>query len=79
MRKSTYLAAAVAAAIGGSVFAAEVTLYGIVDLGLVYQSVDDDITGQDRTDSLEMKSGFQSGSRFGFKGIEQISKDLTER
>ena len=52
------------------------TLYGIVDLGLVYQSVDDDITGQDRTDSLEMKSGFQSGSRFGFKGIEQISPDL---
>lgn len=76
MKKSTCLAAVVAAALGGSVFAAELTLYGIVDLGLVYQSVDDDIAGQDRTDSLEMKSGFQSGSRFGFKGIEQISPDL---
>ena len=55
--------------------AADVTLYGKIDGGLNYthQKVD----GSTATDSFEARSGQNSGSRFGLKGTEQISEDLT--
>ena len=54
----------------GAVYAADVTLYGVVDLGLKYSHVDADQSGVDAVDKLEMKSGSQSGSRFGIKGLK---------
>ena len=54
----------------------DVTLYGVVDLGLKYSHVDADQSGVDAVDKLEMKSGSQSGSRFGIKGAEDVGNGL---
>ncbi len=73
--KKTLAAVAVLGAFAGTALAADVTLYGKIDGGLNYthQKVD----GSTGTDSFEARSGQNSGSRFGLKGTEQISEDLT--
>ena len=80
MFKKTIAALAVAGAFGamaaGTAYAADVTLYGVVDLGLKYSHVDADQSGVDAVDKLEMKSGSQSGSRFGIKGAEDVGNGL---
>ena len=40
--KKTFVAAAVLGALAGSAFAADVTLYGVIDTGLNYSHVDTD-------------------------------------
>lgn len=82
--KKTLAAVAVLGAFAGSALAADVTLYGKIDTGLMYSNtkVDQIIDGQGNTDSVsddgfQMKSGINSGSRFGIKGSEQISDGLT--
>lgn len=75
MFKKTLAAVAVLGAFAGSALAADVTLYGVVDLGLKYTHVDPD-DGTSSTDNLEMKSGGQSGSRFGLKGSEDLGDGL---
>ena len=85
--KKTLAAVAVLGAFAGSALAADVTLYGKVDLGLQYMNTNTDqlviddqgLAGmQDvKKDSWGVKSGSNSGSRFGLKGTEQISDDLT--
>ncbi len=85
--KKTLAAVAVLGAFAGSALAADVTLYGKVDLGLQYMNTNTDqlvVNGEDivgtqnvKKDSWGMKSGSNSGSRFGLKGAEQISDDLT--
>ena len=75
--KKTLAAVAVLGAFAGSALAAEVQLYGIVDTGLQYLHADSDAIGVDATDSFSMESGMQSGSRFGFKGTEDLSNGLT--
>ena len=72
--KKTLAAVAVLGAFAGSAFAADVTLYGKVDLGLNYTHTDVDGVSED---NWGMKSGQNSGSRFGIKGTEQISEGLT--
>lgn len=72
MFKKTLAAAALAAAFAGSAYAADVTLYGIVDLGLKYSRTDSDKATEDAVNKLEMASGNQSGSRFGLKGTEEL-------
>lgn len=70
--KRTLLAAAIAGALSLPVCAAELELYGIVDTGLTYtHSSDNDI------DTFEMSSGNYAGSRFGLRGTEKISEDLS--
>lgn len=75
--KKTLAAVAVLGAFAGSALAADVTLYGKVDLGLQYKSVNPDVTGVDSQDSWGMNSGNSASSRFGLKGTEEISEDLT--
>ena len=72
--KKTLAAVAVLGAFAGSALAADVTLYGKVDLGLNYTHTDVDGVS---SDNWGMKSGQNSGSRFGLKGTEQISDGLT--
>lgn len=72
--KKTLAAVAVLGAFAGSALAADVTLYGIVDLGFGYSNVDNNGT---KSDSWGMESGQDSASRIGFKGTEQISDGLT--
>lgn len=74
--KKTLAAVAVLGAFAGSAIAADVTLYGVVDLGLNYSHVDMDSVGDD-LDTFEMKSGQQSGSRWGLKGTEDLGNGLT--
>lgn len=85
--KKTLAAVAVLGAFAGSALAADVTLYGKVDLGLQYvNSNSDKIVGDKdgidgieniKSDKMGVKSGSNSGSRWGIKGSEQISEGLT--
>mgnify|MGYP005965430871 CR=1 FL=1 len=76
MFKKTLAAAAVLGAFAGSAFAADVTLYGIVDYGFNYQHVDTDAANADASDSFRMMSGQNSGSRFGLKAQEDLGNGL---
>ena len=75
--KKTLAAVAVLGAFAGSAIAADVTLYGVVDMGLAYDHVDMDQAGVDDVDNFSMKSGQQSGSRWGLKGTEDLGNGLT--
>ena len=75
--KKTLAAVAVLGAFAGSAIAADVTLYGVVDMGLNYTHVDMDQANVDDVDSFQMKSGQQSGSRWGLKGTEDLGNGLT--
>ena len=79
--KKTLAAVAVLGAFAGSALAADVQLYGLVDMGVRYLSSDMDVNaagqGVESTDKFSMESGMQSGSRFGFKGTEDLGNGLT--
>ena len=78
--KKTLAAVAVLGAFAGSALAADVQLYGVVDTGLQYLHGDADSNkaGVDSDfDSFSMESGMGSGSRFGFKGTEDLGNGLT--
>ena len=75
--KKTLAAVAVLGAFAGSALAADVQLYGIVDLGLNYTHVDMDQAGITDKDTFSMDSGMQSGSRWGIKGTEDLGNGLT--
>ena len=78
--KKTIAALAVVGAFAGSAMAADVTLYGVIDTGMVYQnssSYDVFNQGVDSEDTFSMKSGFTAGSRFGIKGAEDLGNGLT--
>ena len=68
--KKTLAAVAVLGAFAGSAIAADVTLYGVVDLGLnyAYQKVGD----ASSTNTFSERTGQNSGSRFGLKGVEDL-------
>lgn len=72
--KKTLAALAVLGAFAGSAFAADVTVYGIVDLGVNYVHADDGVN--DATDKFTMNSGTNSGSRFGLKGEEDLGNGV---
>ena len=46
--------------------ASNVTLYGVIDAGAVVSKV------KHNTTKVQMKSGFDSGSRWGIKGVEDL-------
>lgn len=76
--KKTLAAVAVLGAFAGSALAADVQIYGIVDTGLRYVHGDTDSTAANSDfDSFSMESGMASGSRFGFKGTEDLGNGLT--
>ena len=74
--KKTLAAVAVLGAFAGSAVAADVTLYGLVDYGVRYQNLDADKAGVDKTNKVDMKSGANSGSRFGLKGTEDLGNGV---
>ncbi len=68
--KKSFLALALMSAFSGAAFAqSSVTIYGIVDMGLVR-----DDNGAGAKTSLD--SGIQNGSRLGFKGVEDLGSGL---
>ena len=65
--KKSLLALAVLTAVTGAAYAqSSVTIYGKVDLGMVYDS------GAAAGKSLRLDSGVTGGSRIGFKGVEDL-------
>ena len=76
MFKKSLAAVAVLAAFAGSAYAADVTMYGRVDLGLRFTNTDADVAGQDDVNKFEMASGNYTGSRFGLKGEEDLGNGM---
>lgn len=76
MFKKTLVAAALAGALVGSAFAANVTLYGVVDEGLVFQHQKTEnfksAQDTDSTNTFQLNSGVDASSRFGLKGTESL-------
>ena len=80
--KKTLAALAVLGAFAGTAAAADVNLYGVVDTGLAYTYKNTELAASDadRTNGGEsqfgMQSGYNSGSRFGLKGPEDLGNGL---
>lgn len=74
MFKNSLAAVAVLGAFAGSAFAANVTMYGIIDTGLGYTSTDKGY-GED-VNKFDMRSGQNSASRFGVKGEEDLGNGV---
>ncbi len=72
--KKTLIAVAALSAMAASAMAANVTLSGVVDFGLNYQHVKDG--SNPATNSFTAKSGQNSGSRFMFKGSEDLGNGV---
>ena len=72
--KKTLIAVAALSAMAASAMAANVTLSGVVDFGLNYQHAK--VTDKDATNSFTAKSGQNSGSRFMFKGSEDLGNGV---
>ena len=86
--KKSLTAVAILGAFAGASFAADVTLYGVVDYGMFYQGqeiknlpLNADINAlkyaDDRASKLGLDSGINAGSRFGIKGSEDLGNGLT--
>ena len=74
MFKKTLAAVAVLGAFAGSAFAANVTMYGIIDTGLGYTSIDRGY-GED-VNTFQMRAGQNSSNRFGVKGEEDLGNGV---
>ena len=79
MFKKSLAAVAVLGAFAGSAFAAEVTMYGVIDTGLMYTY--EDVADGDATTDLEqhtlgLEGGINSSNRFGVKGTEELGNGM---
>ena len=78
MFKKSLITVAVLGATAFSVQAADVTMYGKVDLGLQYKT--SEVTVGDKTmvdeDTFSMENGRNSASRFGIKGSEDLGNGM---
>lgn len=72
LRASTLVFAAVLAGFS-SAYAADVSLYGLVDYGFIYTHKDN---GVQSDDTLQMESGKYTGSRVGIKGEEDLGNGV---
>jgi len=78
--KKTLLAAALLAGFAGAASAqSSVTLYGIVDIGILSQTLKsgDNFPPSQTKNKTGMASGQQSGSRWGLKGVEDLGNGLS--
>lgn len=74
MFKKTLAAVAVLGAFAGSAFAANVTMYGVVDTGLGFTSKDKG--DGEEINTFDMRSGQNSGARLGLKGEEDLGNGV---
>lgn len=72
MFKKSLIAAASLAALSSGAFAADISLYGVMDLGFTYTHT----SHQDKGDTFEMSNNMYAGSRFGIKGTENLGDNL---
>lgn len=76
MFKKSLIAVAVLGAAAFSTQAADVTVYGLIDTGIGYTNTDTGVAGEDDVSKFDMRSGQNSGSRFGIKGTEDLGNGL---
>ena len=81
MFKKSLLAVAVLGTAAGFACAADVTLYGKADAGLVYTNIQKKLTVLGNTakvkeHTFDLQNGVNSGSRFGLKGTEDLGNGL---
>lgn len=80
MFKKSLLAVAVLGTAAGFACAADVTLYGVADAGLIYTNTKtthtDPAKATEKEHSFGLESGVSSGSRFGLKGTEDLGNGL---
>lgn len=76
MFKKSLIAVAVLGAAAFSAQAADVTVYGLIDTGIGYTNTDTGVAGEDDVSKFDMRSGQNSGSRFGIKGTEDLGNGL---
>ncbi len=76
MFKKSILALAVLSTTASVAYATEVTLYGRIDEGLVYTNTKADFGSNDSSNAFELSSGNYTGSRWGFKGSEDLGNGL---
>ena len=83
--KKTLVAVAVLGAFAGSAAATDVTLYGVIDTGLNFNStkaessvemLGTDSVKEGRTNKFSMASGQSAGSRWGLKGKEDLGNGV---
>lgn len=77
MFKKSLITVAALSALAGSAMAADVTIYGRIDTGLRYSSVDYDVPTVDDKTTFEMAAGNYTGNRVGIKGSEDLGNGLT--
>lgn len=81
--KKSFVALAVLGAFAGTSMAADVTMYGVVDTGLLYQhgeasaTIDGFGSASAEVDSFSMETGTNSASRFGIRGTEDLGNGMT--
>ena len=68
MFKKTLVAAATLATLSAGAMAAQVQVYGVMDMGFTYSH----IRHHENADKFEMSNNMYAGSRFGFKGTEDL-------
>ena len=72
--KKTLIAVAALSAMAASAMAANVTVYGVIDTGFNYQYKK--VGDKKGVNSFTMATGQNSGSRLGFKGVEELGNGM---
>ncbi len=76
MKKSLIAMSVFGAFAAGSAFAANVELYGLINPALTFVSSDGDTPFSETENTFSMEEGKEFGSRWGLRGMEEISSDL---
>ena len=81
MRKSLIVGAILAGFTGTALAETSVTLYGLIDTGLIYQRAKlgrtDDAGSTSNQSRFALQSGQQSGSRWGLRGVEDLGNGVS--
>lgn len=76
MKKSLIAMSVLGAFVAGSATAANVEIYGLINPALMFTSSNGDYDGAETKNQFSMEEGKEFGSRWGLRGVEEISPDF---
>lgn len=76
MKKSLIALSVLGAFAAGSAAAADIQLYGLINPAFTFTSSNGDYNGAETENAFKMEEGQEFGSRWGIRGMEEISPDL---
>ena len=76
MKKSLIAMSVLGAFVAGSATAANVEIYGLINPALMFTSSNGDYDGAETKNQFSMEEGKEFGSRWGLRGMEEISPDF---